>query len=41
MNHVIGKRIPRHDAVLQVTGRAEYGVDLTRPGMLFAKVLRF
>jgi CO/xanthine dehydrogenase Mo-binding subunit len=40
MNHVIGQRIPRHDAVLQVTGRAEYGVDLTRPGMLWARVLR-
>jgi CO/xanthine dehydrogenase Mo-binding subunit len=40
MTHVIGKRIPRHDAILQVTGRAEYGVDLTRPGMLFAKMLR-
>lgn len=40
MSRVIGKRIPRHDAVLQVTGRAEYGVDITRPGMLFAKVLR-
>jgi CO/xanthine dehydrogenase Mo-binding subunit len=37
---IIGQRIPRHDAVLQVTGRSEYGVDLTRPGMLFAKVLR-
>ena len=40
MNYVIGQRIPRHDAVLQVTGRAEYGVDLIRPGMLFARVLR-
>lgn len=40
MSTVIGKRIPRHDAVLQVTGRAEYGVDVSRPGMLFAKVLR-
>jgi len=40
MSHTIGQRIPRHDAVLQVTGQAEYGVDLTRAGMLFAKVLR-
>lgn len=40
MNQVIGQRIPRHDAVLQVTGRAVYGVDMTRPGMLVAKVLR-
>ncbi|RME51380.1 MAG: hypothetical protein D6796_01065 [Caldilineae bacterium] len=40
MNQVIGKRIPRHDAVLQVTGQAQYGVDITRPGMLVAKALR-
>lgn len=40
MSHVIGKRIPRHDAVLQVIGKAEYGVDVSRPGMLFARVLR-
>ncbi|MFQ5804282.1 MAG: xanthine dehydrogenase family protein molybdopterin-binding subunit [Candidatus Methylomirabilales bacterium] len=40
MTHVIGKRIPRHDAILQVTGKAEYGVDVFRPGMLHAKVLR-
>ncbi len=40
MNHVIGQRIPRHDALLQVTGRLEYGIDLTRRGMLHAKVLR-
>lgn len=40
MSHVIGQRIPRHDAVLQVTGRAEYGIDLSRPGMLHAKLLR-
>lgn len=40
MNHVVGQRIPRHDAVLQVTGRAEYGIDLSRPGILHAKLLR-
>ena len=40
MTHVIGQRIPRHDAILQVTGKVEYGVDLTRRGMLHAKVLR-
>jgi CO/xanthine dehydrogenase Mo-binding subunit len=40
MTHVIGQRIPRHDAILQVTGKAEYGVDLARRGMLHAKVLR-
>ncbi|HUW64796.1 MAG TPA: molybdopterin cofactor-binding domain-containing protein [Spirochaetia bacterium] len=36
----IGRRLPRHDALLQVTGRAVYGDDLARPGMLFAKALR-
>ncbi len=40
MTHVIGQRIPRHDAILQVTGKAEYGIDLARRGMLHAKVLR-
>lgn len=40
MSPAIGKRIPRHDALLQVTGRAEYGIDLVRPNMLHAKVLR-
>lgn len=38
--HVIGKRVPRHDAILQVTGKAVYGDDVSRPGMLVAKVLR-
>lgn len=38
--NVIGKRLPRHDAVLQVTGKAIYGDDISRPGMLFAKALR-
>ncbi|NSW83591.1 MAG: molybdopterin-dependent oxidoreductase [Syntrophothermus sp.] len=37
---VIGKRLPRHDALLQVTGRAIYGDDVVRPGMLYAKALR-
>lgn len=40
MSPAIGERIPRHDALLQVTGQAEYGVDLRRPNMLHAKVLR-
>lgn len=34
--NVVGKRIPRRDSVLQVTGRSEYGQDIYRPGMLFA-----
>lgn len=40
MNAVIGQRLPRHDALLQVTGKLEYGIDLKRPGMLYALVLR-
>jgi CO/xanthine dehydrogenase Mo-binding subunit len=41
MNYsVIGKRISRSDAVLQVTGKSLYGADLSRPNMLFAKILR-
>ncbi|MTI95967.1 MAG: nicotinate dehydrogenase large molybdopterin subunit [Firmicutes bacterium] len=37
--HIIGKRIPRHDAEQQVTGKIIYGEDLYRPGMLHAKAL--
>lgn len=37
---VIGKPIPRTDALLQVTGRAMYGDDVILPGMLYAKILR-
>ena len=40
MSPVIGQRLPRLDAVQQVTGRLEYGVDLCRPNMLIAKALR-
>ena len=41
MSHsVVGKRIPRMDAVLQVTGQSRYGADYSRPGMLYAKALR-
>jgi CO/xanthine dehydrogenase Mo-binding subunit len=36
---VIGKRFPRPDAPEKVTGRAVYGMDLKRPGMLHAKIL--
>jgi CO/xanthine dehydrogenase Mo-binding subunit len=39
-NDVIGTRIPRLDAKLQVTGKAVYGEDLYRPNMLFAVALR-
>jgi CO/xanthine dehydrogenase Mo-binding subunit len=36
----VGRRLPRHDATLQVTGRSRYAADMVRPGMLFAAVLR-
>jgi len=39
-NSEIGRRLPRHDALLQVTGKSMYGDDFSRPGMLFAKALR-
>jgi CO/xanthine dehydrogenase Mo-binding subunit len=37
---VVGKSIPRADAVSQVTGGNLYGADLFRPNMLVAKALR-
>jgi len=37
---VIGKSVPRVDALEKVTGKAKYSVDLTLPGMLYGKVLR-
>lgn len=37
--NVLGRTIPRHDAVQQVTGKVIYGEDLYRPGMLFACAL--
>jgi CO/xanthine dehydrogenase Mo-binding subunit len=37
---VVGKRLPRGDAVAKVTGRAVYGIDYEEPRMLHAKVLR-
>jgi len=36
----IGTRPIRHDGVDKVTGRANYGADLTMPGMLHGAVLR-
>jgi CO/xanthine dehydrogenase Mo-binding subunit len=35
---VVGKRLPRGDAVAKVTGRAVYGIDHEEPRMLHAKV---
>lgn len=36
----IGKSIPRKDGPLKATGRAQYTVDVSLPGMLIGKVLR-
>lgn len=38
--NVIGKSVPRHDVDLQLTGRSLYGEDISRPGMLYAQILR-
>ena len=40
MTRVIGKRIPRIDGAVKVTGEAKYTVDIQLPGMLCAKILR-
>ena len=37
---VIGKGLPRIDAVPKVTGEAQYTVDLKMPGLLIGKILR-
>ena len=37
---VIGRRIPKVDALAKVTGRAQFGADVALPRMLTAKVLR-
>ena len=37
---VVGKDVPRTDAVPKVTGAAQYVADLVVPGMLHAAVLR-
>lgn len=39
-NSVVGKRIPRLDALEKVTGAAVYTADVRLPGMLYGKVLR-
>lgn len=36
----VGRRVSRHDALLQVTGRVVYGEDMRAPGMLWAKAVR-
>ena len=37
---VVGRPVPRVDAIEKVTGRARYVTDLALPGMAYAKVLR-
>jgi 4-hydroxybenzoyl-CoA reductase subunit alpha len=37
---VIGKRLPRVDAMAKATGEAKYTVDMTIPGMLYGVMLR-
>ena len=37
---VIGTRPIRHDGTDKVTGRAQYGADVTFPRMLYGQVLR-
>lgn len=37
---VVGTRPPRPDGVDKVTGRAQYGADVSAPGMLVARILR-
>ena len=37
---VVGKSVPRIDAIDKVTGRAKYGIDLKMDDMLYAKILR-
>jgi CO/xanthine dehydrogenase Mo-binding subunit len=37
---IVGADLPRQDAFEKVSGRAEYAVDVTLPGMLHAKALR-
>src|SRR3990170_4584317 len=37
---VIGKRLPRVDSVIKVTGSAKYSTDIVFPGMLYGKILR-
>ena len=36
----VGTRPVRHDGIEKVTGQAQYGADVSLPGMLYGKVLR-
>jgi 4-hydroxybenzoyl-CoA reductase alpha subunit len=37
---ILGRPVPKKDAPLKVTGRADYADDLFMPGMLYGKLLR-
>ena len=37
---LIGTRISRVDGPLKATGRAKYSYDITRPGMIYGRILR-
>ncbi len=37
---VMGKSLPRKDALEKVTGKAKYAGDMTVPGMVYARILR-
>lgn len=37
---VVGRRLPRVDALEKVTGAAKYGADVHPPGMLYGKIVR-
>ena len=37
---IVGKRLPRVDALAKVTGTAAFSADITLPGMLHGKILR-
>ncbi|MCC7347081.1 MAG: xanthine dehydrogenase family protein [Variibacter sp.] len=37
---MVGRRLPRIDALGKVTGKARYGVDQALPGMLYGKLVR-
>ena len=38
--NVVGTRPVRPDGVEKVTGRAQYGADISLPGMLFGRIKR-
>ncbi|GAB4278219.1 MAG: xanthine dehydrogenase family protein molybdopterin-binding subunit [Deferrisomatales bacterium] len=38
--HVVGQRVPMHDAAAKVTGRAQFTDDLVLPGTLYGKLVR-